>query len=207
MIIASKVVSVRRRVNRGFTLVELMIVVAVIGILAALAIYGVRKYLNASKAAEAKQSVGQISRNATSAFERERAPSQAVTEGGESDAVSHELCGTATPVPETIPVGKKYQPQTADGTDWDVGDAVDGWPCLRFLIDQPIYYQYLYNKDASVAAPDSDAACDTDCYEAGALGDLNGNGLPSRFARTGHINTSTGTLKASTHVYVESEEE
>src|SRR5687767_379950 len=40
--------------KRGFTLVELMIVVAIIGVLAALAIYGVRKYLTNAKSAEAR---------------------------------------------------------------------------------------------------------------------------------------------------------
>ncbi|MFP6684876.1 MAG: hypothetical protein VB934_09190 [Polyangiaceae bacterium] len=39
-----------------------MIVVAIIGVLAALAIYGVRKYLPHSKTSEAKQTVGAITR-------------------------------------------------------------------------------------------------------------------------------------------------
>ena len=61
----------RIRTSRAFTLVELMIVVAIIGLLAALAIYGVRRYMTNSKTAEARQALGAMSKGARAAFDGE----------------------------------------------------------------------------------------------------------------------------------------
>jgi type IV pilus assembly protein PilA len=50
----------RRELSSGFTLVELMIVVAIVGVLATLATYGVRKYVAEAKKAEASSMLVQI---------------------------------------------------------------------------------------------------------------------------------------------------
>jgi type IV pilus assembly protein PilA len=197
----------RYRLQRGFTLVELMIVVAIIGILAAIAIYGVRAYLGAAKSAEAKIHVGALSRAADAAYGRESNVSQALPDGSTSLTLLHQLCDTATsPVPTTVPQGKKYQPTTDDVSDFGLGDENTGWVCLRFRITQPIYYQYNYYRDVSGVAPSSPVACGANCYEAGARGDLDGDATTySTITRTGKINPLTGGLLASTYLHIENE--
>ena len=60
----------RRAAARGFTLVELLIVVAMIGIMAALAIMGYRRYLNTAHSSEAK-AVIQMIRNGQESYKAE----------------------------------------------------------------------------------------------------------------------------------------
>ena len=194
----------KRNNKRGFTLVELMIVVAIIGVLAALAIYGVRRYLASAKTSEAKNSIGAITRGADAAYERETSASQIITTFGNSTAASHSLCATAAIVPAVIPPGNKYQPNTAEGQDFETGDSLTGWKCLRFSMSQPIYYQYHYYAGGArvpeqLSAPDPTAAG----FESGALGDLDNDGTHSVFIRGGTV--VAGQLHLATQVYVQDE--
>lgn len=163
-----------KQAKRGFTLVELMIVVAIVGVLAALAIYGVNKYVNNAKTTEARTAVARIAKDATTAYARPRASGDILAVGG-SAAFSNQMCDDATAVPSAVPAGAKVQSAAAN---WG-GSQNAGWTCLNFSMSDPQQYQYDYQVSATTG--------DGSTFAATAKGDLDGDGTLSTFQLNGQI--------------------
>ncbi len=111
--------------------VALFAIVAVIGILAVFAVAGTRKYIANAKTAEARNTLGQLAKDAVSAYERDG-----------------KLCPSASaPVPTVVPSGSKYMSTPAD---WDADKTANaGFACLGFSMSMPQYYQYDYKATAT----------------------------------------------------------
>jgi type IV pilus assembly protein PilA len=119
-----------RNAQKGFTLIELMIVVAIIGILAAVAIPKFLEYMNRSKGSEAEVNLGAIEKAAAAAYA--------------TDAEYPQVPAAPTPGAACCTIaGKMCQPNAAD---WQ---GVAGWDQLGFAMDKAFRFQYSYTPLAS----------------------------------------------------------
>lgn len=168
--------------RRGFTLVELMIVVVIIGILAALAIMGIAKYTRAAKTTEAKRQIDIITKLADIAYFNDRVDLPGALGAGVSTNISNQLCPSAALTPGTPPPGQKYQ---SAPIDWEDGA---GWECLGFDVNGPQYYSFQYNATGNTA------------FEAIAQGDLDGDGDASTFTRSATVDEVNGRILKSAKI-------
>jgi len=156
---------------KGFTLIELMIVVAIIGILAAVAIPAFMKYIRRSKTTEASMNVRKLYDSSVSYYESEHA-----TRSGAIIAKQFPVAAVVTPATHCCAnAGEKCPP---DPTLWQ--DTAGTWAALNFSVDDPFYYQYSYDSTGTDTASQ---------FTARANGDLDCDNIYSTFERIGKVDS------------------
>ncbi len=176
----------KRAARGGFTLIELMMVVVLVGVLSVLAIYSGRRYAANARSAEARNAIGQIAKDAVTAHEKDSINQVSVARGSVSNKAQNLCASASASVPAAIAsvTAHKYQSTAAD---WNADQAIGaGFYCLKFVIDEPQYYMYSYTAQAQAGG----LSGTVNTFTASAQGDTDGNGVTSLFQVTGLVDSA-----------------
>lgn len=159
-----KSASLERRTRAAFTLIELMIVVAIIGVLSSLAVPAFRTVLLRSRTAEVASNLNAMFKSAASYYSAERG------QKGQTASVDlHCTVSAAGPIPADPGAQKQRLPNTDPS-----------FRALGFTIADYVYYGYGLNPDTGLGACGG-TANDSTVYTLFAIGDLDDDGVESTF--------------------------
>ena len=165
-----------RRKQDGFTLIELMIVVAIIGILAAIAIPAFINYVKRSKTSEAPANLKAMFTGAASYYNSESSQQALIMRSDGAVTTTRCIAGPALQ-PTMIPGSQKFAIDwTAVGMTAEIGT----WQSLQWQVSDPVYYQYQVTPIVGAGCGDM-SPVGTHVYTFAANGDLDGDGVQSLF--------------------------
>jgi prepilin-type N-terminal cleavage/methylation domain-containing protein len=186
--------------KKGFTLIELMIVVAILGILAVVAVPAFIKYMRRAKTTEAIDQLDKIYKGAAFYY------------------TAPKVSKTGSKLPCQFPTDQGVTPTAGTccgalgGPDVDADERCDAapstwtanstWAALSFQMNDAHYFIYAYDQDGTLS---------TAIMTASAYGDLDCDSTQSTFQRLGYgdpqATRSECAMRGSAAFYVENETE
>lgn len=160
------------RNEKGFTLIELMIVVAIIAILAVVAVPQFTKYMKNAKTAEATEMLDLIKKGSASYYSTK----QVAKDTGANVYCQYPATHATTPTGVSCcdPQNDADDDERCDAKPQNWND--NTWSALKFAITDAHYFQYSYTSAGTLK---------TAKYTAQANGDLDCDGTYSTFALYG----------------------
>ena len=178
-----------RRPAAGFTLVELMIVVAIIGILASIAIPAFSRYVKKSRTAEATAQLARLWSGSVAYYEADHTDS-----GTNVVAKQFPSAGaTATPQEGSCCTANGKCPGSA--TEYN-STASTGWIALSFNIPDPHMYRPSYLSSGTGTSSN---------FTATVNGDLDCDSILSTFRRNGVVNATSGEVSSAAAQFIVNE--
>ena len=182
----------------GFTLIELMIVVAIIGVLAAVAVPVFIDYIRSSKVSEVNESLDRCYKGVVDYFEKpfgrkSGTSASTVLPPDQTDKIGPAYAGGAHCEPADLNGESGYVPTEV----WDPGGSFEAkiFRAIQFIVTEATYACFNMNSENPGSSPD-----DRDTFHCQAWTDVDDDDEPAHFWKQGTYINSTSSWQGG-HVW------
>lgn len=183
----------KQKAKKGFTVVELLVIVAIIAILAAIGIPALLKFVRKSKSAEASVNIKQINDGAVTWFTAEHTDSNGspLNNHFPTSASPNGIVSTDTTVPNKIPCSDGVPLYARSSARWQS----QPWKSLKFAINRSHYFRYRYATNGDGRTGPNPGPQNQASFTSIANADLDCDKVLSTFLSVSTFNPITGEVE------------